>query len=230
METPQNNDAAPSRWSGLGTRVAGAIPFVILVIICVTWGGVLFSAFMLLAAIIMLKEWDTLTLREGMFLKMLGYPLAILPCACILWLRSLDTSTDDALGIKLVLILIAMIAATDIGAYFTGKRFGHYKLAPIISPNKTWEGLAGGVFSSMLVAAFILPYALSLPFFSMLGVGMAIALLAQTGDIFESWVKRRAGVKDSGTLIPGHGGLLDRVDGYLFAAPAFALLVHWNIV
>lgn len=217
METPPPNP----RWKGLGTRIFGVLPLLAVVIICVLFGGVLFVALTIMAAIIMLREWDRLTAMEGRMLKLLGYPLIIAPCACLIWLRSVHPQDQE--GTMLVFYLIAIIAATDIGAYFTGKRLGRHRLAPVISPNKTWEGLLGGMLCAALVAAFCLPY---LPVVPRLLVGAALALLAQAGDILESWVKRRAGVKDSGTLIPGHGGLLDRLDGYLLAAPAYTLLYY----
>lgn len=221
METPQDN---PSRWRGLGLRIAGAVPLLIVTLLAVVQGGFLFYTLMLLATVIMLREWDNLVQNEGTFLRLLPYPLTIIPCASVIWLRMLALPSDAAYGTKLLLLLIAIIAATDTGAYFTGKRFGKFKLAPTISPNKTWEGLSGGVLCAMLASAFLMPLPLTL--WSRLGLGMTLALLAQTGDILESWVKRRRGVKDSGTLIPGHGGLLDRVDGYLLSAPFFALFVH----
>ena len=223
MEIPQADIADQklhSRWSGLGTRIKGVLPFLVVVVACVIMGGVFFTALVLVAAIIMVKEWDALTANSTVFYKTLGYPLTVIPCACLLWLRY----RMGGMGMLLVFSLIAIIAATDIGAYFTGKRFGRLKLAPTISPNKTWEGLGGAVLAAIVIAVIILP--LDLPIAARIGTGMLIAVLAQLGDILESFVKRRAGVKDSGTLIPGHGGLLDRVDGYLLAAPAFALLVY----
>lgn len=105
--------------------------------------------------------------------------------------------------------------ATDIGAYAAGRAIGGPKLAPRISPNKTWAGLAGGVMAAAVVgwlAAGPAIFALGSPF---LWLGGAMAVAAQLGDLYESWEKRRAGVKDSGTILPGHGGLLDRVDGLL---------------
>lgn len=226
METPQDNPPPTSRWKGLNTRIVGVLPFLVIAIGCVLAGGFWFSALVVLAAIIMLKEWDRLTaMEEGKLLKFLGYPLTIIPCASLLWLRSLATINESPSGLKLVVAIIAIIAATDIGAYFTGKRFGKHKLAPTISPNKTWEGLGGGVLCAAIVTTLLHPLPLS--FSALTFCGMLLAILAQTGDLLESWVKRRAGVKDSGNLIPGHGGLLDRVDGYLFAAPTYALLVNW---
>jgi phosphatidate cytidylyltransferase len=103
--------------------------------------------------------------------------------------------------------------ATDILAYFAGRSIGGPKLAPRISPNKTWAGLAGGVIGAALFGALVAWWlGLGSPF---LAVGGAMGLIAQAGDLFESWLKRRAGVKDSGTLLPGHGGVLDRLDGLL---------------
>jgi phosphatidate cytidylyltransferase len=103
--------------------------------------------------------------------------------------------------------------ATDIFAYFTGRQIGGPKLAPRISPNKTWSGLIGGIAAAGLfgwAAAWF--FDLGMPF---LAIGAILAIVAQAGDLYESWVKRRAGVKDSGTILPGHGGLLDRLDGLL---------------
>lgn len=226
METPQDNPPIVSRWKGLNTRIVGVLPFLLVVAGCVLAGGFWFSALVVLAAVLMLKEWDRLTImEEGKLLRLLGYPLTIIPCASLLWLRSLATINESPSGLMLVVAIIAIIAATDIGAYFTGKRFGKHKLAPAISPNKTWEGLGGGIVCAAIVTMLLHPLPLSTP--ALFLCGIVLALLAQTGDLLESWVKRRAGVKDSGNLIPGHGGLLDRVDGYLLAAPAYALLVNW---
>jgi phosphatidate cytidylyltransferase len=116
-----------------------------------------------------------------------------------------------------------LVWACDIGAYFAGRAFGGARLAPAISPNKTWAGLVGGVLGAAALAAFLhhfygLPWRLTL-------ATPALALVAQGGDLFESWLKRRAGVKDSGTLLPGHGGLLDRLDGLAPVAPIAAFLV-----
>lgn len=115
------------------------------------------------------------------------------------------------------LVFWAMIVtwATDIGAYFAGRAIGGPKLAPRISPNKTWAGLAGGIVAAGLAGWLVAGseiFALGAPF---LWLGAPMAILAQAGDLYESWEKRRAGVKDSGSLLPGHGGVLDRVDGLL---------------
>jgi phosphatidate cytidylyltransferase len=123
------------------------------------------------------------------------------------------------------LVLWAMVVtwATDIFAYFAGRSIGGPKLAPRISPNKTWAGLAGGVIGAAVVGGLVAHlFGLGSPF---LYVGGVMALCAQAGDLYESWVKRRAGVKDSGTLLPGHGGVLDRLDGLLPVAVATLLIL-----
>lgn len=128
-------------------------------------------------------------------------------------------------GMGLALWTLATVWATDIGAYFAGRALGGPKLAPRISPSKTWAGLGGGVLSAGLVG-LILYHSVELP----LRLAIAspfLAVLAQGGDLYESWLKRRAGVKDSGTVLPGHGGFLDRLDGVVPVAPVAALLVLW---
>nr|WP_256476541.1 phosphatidate cytidylyltransferase [Siccirubricoccus soli] len=135
---------------------------------------------------------------------------------------------DAAAGLRNVLFLFFVVWASDIGAYLAGRRFGGPKLAVAISPNKTWSGAAGGLVSAMavgLAAAYVMePTALAPPVLRVALVAAVLGLLAQAGDLFESWIKRRFHVKDTSALIPGHGGLLDRLDGVLSAAPAAALL------
>jgi phosphatidate cytidylyltransferase len=133
---------------------------------------------------------------------------------------------DAAAGRVNVLFLFLVVWASDIGAYLAGRRFGGPKLAPAISPNKTWSGAAGGLLSAMtvgLAAASVMAPG-GLPVGRVLLVAAVLGVLAQAGDLFESWLKRHFHVKDSSALIPGHGGLLDRLDGVLAAAPAAALL------
>ncbi|MFC7477393.1 phosphatidate cytidylyltransferase [Dankookia sp. GCM10030260] len=133
---------------------------------------------------------------------------------------------DTAAGRGNVLFLFLVVWASDIGAYLAGRRFGGPKLAPAVSPNKTWSGAIGGLVSAVVVG--LLAAAVMAPEGLVLGrvvlVAAILAVLAQLGDLFESWLKRRFNVKDSSALIPGHGGLLDRLDAILAAAPAAALL------
>lgn len=127
-------------------------------------------------------------------------------------------------GLLALLFLYVAVWATDIAAYFTGRRFGGPKFAPRISPKKTWSGVIGGVLCGTVLACAVL-------FFNGISVGMrhialasALSIAVVFGDLFESFLKRRFGVKDAGALIPGHGGVLDRLDGYTFAAFLAALV------
>ncbi len=123
----------------------------------------------------------------------------------------------------LVLWLFVVTWATDILAYFAGRAIGGPKLAPRVSPNKTWAGLVGGMVGAGLLGWAAARYFEMEPIFHWLGAPMG--LVAQAGDLYESWVKRRAGVKDSGSILPGHGGVLDRLDGLLAVALATTLLL-----
>ena len=140
-----------------------------------------------------------------------------LPIMALLLLRRQEE------GIVFTIWALALVWACDIGAYAAGRLIGGPKLAPSISPNKTWAGLAGGVLLASLFAAFM-HYRFGLALRLTLATP-ALAVLAQGGDLYESWLKRQAGVKDSGTVLPGHGGVLDRLDGLVPVAPVAALLV-----
>jgi phosphatidate cytidylyltransferase len=129
-------------------------------------------------------------------------------------------------GRELVAIVVGAVVATDTLAYFTGHALGRHPFFPSISPRKSVEGAVGGAVGAMLVAGIAGPLVISLNPFAAVGMGLLIAVAAEGGDLAESALKRQAGVKDSGRLIPGHGGLLDRLDGLLLAGPAvYCLLV-----
>lgn len=118
-----------------------------------------------------------------------------------------------------VLFAFLLVWAADTGAYFAGRRFGRRKLAPSISPGKTWEGVAGGLLLTLLasaLAAFVLPVRPDVAWFLLITLVFAVSVI---GDLVESLLKRQAGVKDSGSMLPGHGGVLDRLDSILAAAP-----------
>jgi phosphatidate cytidylyltransferase len=125
-------------------------------------------------------------------------------------------------GHLVLLCLAGIIAACDVAAYFVGRRFGGPKLAPLISPNKTRSGAVGGILGAILAALIMVSWLpVSVP--EILIGGFILAVLSQIGDLLESALKRDLGVKDSGTIIPGHGGFLDRFDGYLLTLPAMSL-------
>src|SRR4029079_3741020 len=135
-----------------------------------------------------------------------GFVYALLPALALLWIRE-----RDAHGLYLLIWVFMVTWSTDIGAYFAGRTFGKRKLAPTISPNKTVEGLLGGIASAALFGgAWTIATGLGT---ALIVLAPVLAVAAQAGDLFESGMKRRAGVKDSGVWLPGHGGALDRLDG-----------------
>lgn len=151
----------------------------------------------------------------------LGMVAAAAVCAGCLVI-ALSELHADFYVIPPLMILVPAVVGTDIGAYFTGRRFGGPKLAPRVSPNKTWSGAIGGVVCAIL-AGLATVWAFSragetIPVWEAVLLLAALSVCSQSGDLVESWLKRRAGQKDSGSLIPGHGGLLDRFDGFLGAA------------
>lgn len=137
------------------------------------------------------------------------------------WVALVYVRQQEA-GAWLVLLLMLIVAMADSGGYFAGKRFGKHKLASAVSPGKTWEGFAGGLIANC-VLALILSLTLELSLLLMLVLVVPTSLVSVLGDLLESMLKRQAGIKDSGTILPGHGGILDRVDGVTAAAPVFAL-------
>ena len=148
-----------------------------------------------------------------------------LPVLALLLIRSQQGWVD---GLLCAFWALALVWATDIGAFFAGRAIGGPKLAPAISPAKTWAGLIGGVLAASALAV-VLHMLAGLPLRLTLATPV-LAVVAQLGDLFESALKRRAGVKDSGNLLPGHGGVLDRLDGVVPVAPLAALLVIYPVL
>jgi len=180
-------------------------------------GGDFFALLVAAVATAMFWEWWTLTRSWGPRWTVGGFVYALLPAISLLWIRE-----RDARGVDLLLWVFIVTWATDIGAYFVGRAIGRTKLAPSISPGKTVEGLIGGVIAAALLGgAWVIYLDLSRV---LLILAPLFALAAQGGDLFESWIKRRVGVKDSGHWLPGHGGLLDRLDGLVPVAVLTALV------
>jgi phosphatidate cytidylyltransferase len=179
-------------------------------------GGNLFAFFVAAVATAMFYEWTRIVRGWGAAWYASGFLYALLPALALLWIRERDTH-----GLELLLWVFLVTWSTDIGAYFIGRSIGRRKLAPSISPGKTIEGLFGGMVVAALVGgAWVLAMGLGRP---LLFLAPLFALAAQGGDLFESWMKRRAGLKDSGTWLPGHGGVLDRLDGLVPVAVLTAL-------
>ncbi|WP_225764273.1 phosphatidate cytidylyltransferase [Stenotrophomonas sp. Marseille-Q4652] len=154
-------------------------------------------------------------------LKLAAATLALVPA----WTAMVLVHAGENHGNRWLLTALTIVWAADSGAYFAGRRFGKHKLAPRVSPNKTIEGLVGGLVAGLLAAlafgwiAGVQPVQIG----GLVIVAAVTVLASVVGDLFESMLKRHAGAKDSGTIIPGHGGVLDRIDGVLAALPVFAL-------
>lgn len=177
-------------------------------------GGYAFAVMIAAIATVMFYEWTRLVRGWGPVWYLSGFFYALLPALALLWLR-------ERTGLDLLIWLFIVTWSTDIGAYFTGRAIGKRKLAPAISPGKTVEGLLGGLVAATLFGgAWAVAMGLSEP---VLVLAPVFALAAQAGDLFESWMKRQARVKDSGTWLPGHGGILDRLDGLVPVAVLTAL-------
>jgi phosphatidate cytidylyltransferase len=131
---------------------------------------------------------------------------------------------DDVLGFAVIVMLFAIVWTTDILGYFAGRAFGGPKLWPAISPKKTWSGAIAGALGAMIVAIAVSGLFGSFNKLAIVIVALLLSVLAQLGDFFESWVKRQFGAKDSSNLIPGHGGVMDRLDGFWAAALAGCLI------
>lgn len=169
--------------------------------------------------------------RSAMVLRAPG----VIPGAGLLvltgaWLGLVSLRAQPGLGAWLIIWLFVVVWSADIGAYFVGRAYGRHKLALAVSPGKTWEGAAGGLVCSVLLATGlvgIVPalHMVSLSLTDWALLAFALGAISIVGDLFESVLKRETGAKDSGTLLPGHGGLLDRIDALLAVLPSFALFV-----
>jgi len=180
-----------------------------------------------LVAALWLKHYDFASDHDthARIFKLAAGTLAILPAWCAAaWIHG-----DSPMGHRWLFVAVALVWAADTGAYFAGRQFGKRKLSPRISPNKTVEGLLGGLLAGVVVAVALAPLAgasiAQLPAVAL--VAFVAVGFSVIGDLFESLLKRHVGAKDSGNLIPGHGGILDRIDGVIAALPVFALGKAW---
>jgi phosphatidate cytidylyltransferase len=190
--------------SELFVRTLTGLILIVIALLVAFQGGNVFALMVAAVATMMFYEWTRLTRGWGAAWYIGGFLYALVPALALLWIR-------ERAGINLLFWAFIVTWSTDIGAYFVGKRFGRRKLAPTISPGKTVEGLFGGIgAATILGGAWAIWTGLGV---AMLALAPLVAIAAQAGDLFESGLKRRARVKDSGTWLPGHGGVLDRLDG-----------------
>lgn len=176
----------------------------------------LFTLLLAIIAILCLVEWAQLIAKQKLIFWILT---PIYPLSSFFLMISLNNSDR-----YLLLILFLSVAIFDTAAYFVGSMMGKRPILPKISPKKSWEGFLGGLFALIISFCLLQFYFKNyVDVLSVIFISLVIAVLAVSGDMFESWFKRRAGVKDSGKLLPGHGGFLDRFDAVIFVAPFFYL-------
>ena len=204
--------------SDLAVRTATSLLLIAAALLAAVQGGMIFAVFVAAIATLMFYEWTRLVKGWGPAWYIGGFFYAALPALALLYIR------EPAEGLVLLVWVFIVTWSTDIGGYFVGRSFGRRKLAPTISPNKTVEGLFGGMAAATVLGGL---------WVFLTGLGGALylaaplfALWAQLGDLFESGMKRRANVKDSGSFLPGHGGVLDRLDG-LVPVALFTTVLQW---
>ena len=181
-------------------------------------GGYVFAVLVAAAAAMMFVEWTRMVRGWGLRWQLGGFAYALVPALALLWIR------ERALHDLMLLLWVFIVTwSTDIGAYFAGRAIGGPKLAPGISPNKTWAGLIGGMIAAGVLGGLWANFTGLSP--ALLWLAPLFAVGAQGGDLFVSGLKRRAGVTDSGTILPGHGGVMDRLDGLVVVATLTALTV-----
>lgn len=185
-------------------------------------GGIAFQAVVAVCFGLAVKEWIDMT-RQGKYVirdSVFGIFYLLVCFASFIKIR---TDLDE--GMYLTIVLFLGVVASDVFAYFSGKFFKGPKLLPIISPNKTWAGLIGGLFGSALVLYVLNLYQPFLAAYMAIIVGAAFTIVGQVGDLMISAYKRRVGVKDTGSIIPGHGGILDRIDSLALVTPFFLIVI-----
>jgi phosphatidate cytidylyltransferase len=225
LAIPEPGQARTAARSNLALRVVSSLVMAPLALVAAWLGGLVFVIFWVLAASIVLWEWSRLVVQG----KLRGFAridwlAAGVGYAAVLLFAPIILRRDPALGFAAIAFLFAVVWATDIAAYFSGRAFGGPKLWPAVSPKKTWAGAIGGTLGAIAAGVLTVKlFGLSVAPMLLLVAGF-LSVLAQAGDLLESAIKRRFGAKDAGSIIPGHGGVMDRLDGFLTAAAAAAMV------
>jgi len=221
--TPAPAPTPGSRWSDLRLRALSAVILLPVALACLFAGGLPWLALVVAASVALLWEWWRMWRRkpggDPVAVLLAGWAYMLVGAASLYWLRS-----DSVVGLIDVLFLLVVVWSSDIGAYVAGRLVGGPKLAPAISPGKTWSGAVGGLVAAMAIGLVVTRLAAPGPVLHALVVAGGLSVASQLGDLLESACKRHFGVKDSSGLIPGHGGVFDRLDGVLAAAPVAVLL------
>ncbi len=226
----KNNQKVDYMSPSLLKRVISAVILAPCFIFVMYMGDLYLQILLFVAFIISVHEWFLLSKKTEFFIPVITLGIIYIGIAYGSFL-----ALREVYSLNVLLIFIGMIWMSDIGAYFVGKTFGGAKLIPQVSPNKTWAGFGGAllcpaIFAVIWVAIFGFhlefdhnPWYILLPIAAVIGV--ATGAVGQAGDLLVSFIKRQANVKDTGELIPGHGGLLDRIDSMLLGAPVYLILI-----
>ena len=225
MAIPEPAEASAPARSNLTLRVISSLVLAPFALIVAWLGGLFFVVFWVIAASIVLWEWSRLVVHGRLRgFSRIDWLAAGVGYAAVLLFAPLILRRDPALGFVAIAFLFAVVWVTDIAAYFAGRALGGPKLWPAVSPKKTWSGAIGGTLGG-IAAGLLMVKLLGLSVAPMLVlVAGLLSVVAQAGDLLESAVKRHFGAKDAGSIIPGHGGVMDRLDGFLTAAAAAAMV------
>ena len=190
----------------------------------ITLDLVLFGFLLGLAVIALASRRPLSEVFSSVSISAAGIIVVILPFSAVVRLHGLDV-----IGPELLLFTLVLVWVGDSAAYFVGEGIGRWKMSPQLSPNKTWEGACANLLGALLVGA-VFGYWTKTPPVHILAMSVFGSVAGQVGDLFESAFKRSAGVKDSGAILPGHGGMLDRIDALIFAAPAVWYYFEWVVL
>jgi len=208
---------AVSAAHNLAIRVVSALVLAPLALLATYMDGIIFVLFWGVAAATVLWEWISLVTGPLWIATGIGY-------AALMLLAPVAMRADAELGFQSMVLLFAIVWMTDICGYFAGRAIGGPKLAPAISPKKTWAGAIAGTAGAVVAAVLVAQWFGTVALGTVAIIAAVLSGVAQLGDLLESWIKRHFGVKDASHLIPGHGGVMDRLDGFWAATVAAAVI------